>query len=122
MLAELAVGDAIDGGRGHVEFPSGRWDFAKVLGEVTAGSDARCHEITFGNLVEDLMSARGGVQEDLERLLKPSETGSETWDGGRVVVDEMRATSSSIAARFPASISQQYNLRTSALLLAPGRP
>jgi hypothetical protein len=65
MLAELAVGDAIDGGRGHVEFPSGRWDIAKVLGEVTAGSDARCHEITFGDLVEDLMSARSGVKKDL---------------------------------------------------------
>ena len=57
---------------------------------MTAGSDARCHEITFGNLVKDLMSARRGVQEDLERLLKPSETGSETWDGRRVVVDEIR--------------------------------
>ncbi len=47
MLGELTVFDAIDGGRGDVEWPAGRRDIAEVLGETSTSADAGRYEVAF---------------------------------------------------------------------------
>lgn len=75
MLGESAVIDPIDRGRGDVERSAGRGNGAQVFGETPAGSDPGYHQVAFGDLVEDLVGARGGAPEDLEGLLEPGQAG-----------------------------------------------
>src|SRR5215210_2167315 len=56
-------------------------DVTQILGEPSAGADAGSHEVTLGDLVQDLVGPRRRSPEDLEGPLEAWKTGSQPGDG-----------------------------------------